>query len=201
MIGLELLLKNGADLAGNFGAFTSPLEILINPDYVEMEQAEQGERSAQHDRDEDEDSLAFWAEMVLVGLDYLPSNEVSRDVCARPSLLLSAIEASNEELVLRLLTFGPDVDQVVRGKDVSSIGYACRAGISNILIRNLLSLSKAHCDNSLGSELIRMACLHNSKGHEQALLELLNAGLDVSKPSAGGETALILAARTGVRRW
>ena len=175
---LETLLENGADL---------------------MSRSSQGQTALGG-------LLAVWqaqcsnirlSEIVLAALEHAPSQRPLHEICAEPGLFLSAIKVSNDHLALKLLHHSPDVDKIIDDSNTSLIRSACQIGCSRILLRELLDRSNALSDIALGSELVREACQRGNEKNHEALLELLEAGLDPNGPSAQGKTALMFAALGG----
>lgn len=68
---------------------------------------------------------------------------------------------------------------------------------STTLVKKLLENSRPASDVRLTSELMYLACLCESLSAHEAVLELMELGLDCNIPSANGETALMAAAKSG----
>ena len=186
---LETLLENGADLMGRSDQGQTALEGLLA--------IWQRESSEPDNHQPPVSSSIMSSEMVLVALDHVPSQGPLHEICAEPGLLLSAVKVSNDQLASKLLHHSLDVDKIIDDSNISPIQAACQTGCSRILLRELLDRSNALSDIALGSELVREACQRGNEKNHEALLELLEAGLDPNGPSTQGETALMFAAHGG----
>ena len=182
----KTLLENGADLMSRSTQGQTALDCLLA--------VWQGQCSK---LDSAFSPIFTLSRMVLAALEHVPSEGPLHEICAKPGLLLSAIQISDDELASKLLHHSPDVDKIIGNSNTSLIRAACQIGCDPILLRELLDRSKALSDNALGSELVREACQQGEEENHEALLELLEAGLDPNAPSARGETALMFAARGG----
>ena len=135
--------------------------------------------------------------MVLAALEHIPSRGPLHEICAEPGLLLSAVKVSNDQLVYKLLDHSPDVDKIIDESNNSPIRGTCQIGCSRTLLRKLLERSNALSDKALGADLVPEACRQGSEKNYEALLDLLEAGLDQNGLSLRGETALMFAALVG----
>lgn len=186
---LRTLLENGADLMSKSDTGQTVLEALLA--------VWQGECSKQDISQPPVSSSIISSEMVLAALKHIPTQEPLHKICADPGLLLSAIKVSNDELVYKLLEYSPDVDKIIAESGKSPIQAACQIGCSRTLLRKMLERSNALSDKALGADLVREACRQGNEKNHEALLELLEAGLDPNGLSLHGETALMFAALAG----
>jgi ankyrin repeat protein len=193
LTGLKTLLENGADMSRSYQGQTA-LEALLAVWQGECSESECSEPVFQQPP---VNSSITSSEMVLAALEHIPFQGPLHEICAEPGLLLSAVEVSNDQLAYKLLDHSPDVDKIVDDSNNSPIRAACQIGSSRILLRKLLERSNALSDKALGSDLVREACQQGNEENHEALLELLEAGLDPNGPSAQGQTALMFAALGG----
>jgi len=189
LTGLKTLLENGADIMSRSYQGQTALEALLA--------VWQGECSEPDFQQPPVSSSIKSSEMVLAALEHIPSQGPLHEICAEPGLLLSAVKVSNDQLACKLLDHSPDVDKIIDDSNNSPIRAACQIGSSRILLRKLLERSNALSDKALGSDLVREACQQGNEETHEALLELLEAGLDPNGPSAQGQTALMFAALGG----
>lgn len=188
LTGLKTLLENGADMSRSYQGQTA-LEALLA--------VWQGECSEPDFQQPPVSSSIKSSQMVLAALEHIPSQGPLHEICAEPGLLLSAVKVSNDQLAYKLLDHSPDVDKIIDDSNNSPIRAACKIGSSRVLLRKLLERSNALSDKALGSDLVREACQQGNEENREALLELLEAGLDPNGPSAQGQTALMFAALGG----
>ena len=189
LVNLKILLENGANLMSRSSTGQTALEALLA--------VWQGECSKQSYKQPLVRSTSMSSKMMLAALECVPSQGPLHEICTEPGLLLSAIKVSNDQLVYKLLDHYPDVDEIIDESNESPIRAACRIGCSRTLLRKLLERSKAPYDESLGADLVREACRQGSEKNNEALSELLEAGLDPNGLSPRGETALMFAALVG----
>lgn len=190
LTGLKTLLENGADIMSRSCQGQTALEALFAVWQGECLKRGFIQPSASS-------MFTTSSEMMLAALGYIPSQGPLHEICAEPGLLLSAVKVSNDQLAYKLLDHSPDVDKIIDDSIKSPIRAACKTGSSRILLRKLLKRSNALSDRALGSELVREACRQGNENNCEALLELLEAGLDPNGPSAQGLTALMFAALHG----
>lgn len=186
---LKTLLENGADLMSRSCQGQTALEALL---------AGWQDGCLKPDSKQPPVSSSIpSSEMVLAALEHVHSQGPLHEICAKPGLLLSAVKVSDDQLAYKLLDHSPDVDKIIDDSNNSPIRAACQIGCSRTLLRELLKRSNASSDKAIGSDLVREACQQGNKKNHEALLELLEAGLDPNGPSAQGQTALMFAARAG----
>ncbi len=188
LTGLKTLLENGADMSRSYQGQTA-LEALLA--------VWQGECSEPDFQQPPVSSSIKSSQMVLAALEHIPSQGPLHEICAEPGLLLSAVKVSNDQLAYKLLDHSPDVDKIIDDSNNSPIRAACKIGSSRVLLKKMLERSNALSDKALGSDLVREACQQGNEENHEALLELLEAGLDPNGPSAQGQTALMFAALGG----
>ena len=75
--------------------------------------------------------------MVLAALKYIDYQGPIHNICADPNLLLSAVDAADERLMLKLVDHCPDVDKITGDGSWSPIKYACREGCTRTVLANL----------------------------------------------------------------
>ena len=178
----KLLLENGADLMGNASDGKSAFRSLMDTWQDDCLTGHTSSRAT---------------EMVLSALEHIPPEGPPKDLCSVSSLLMSALVARRDRLILKLLDYSPDVDKRVNDSDDSPIRYACRNGCSPLVFQKLLARSKASSDAAFGFDLVREACRNHSMQSNAILLELIRSGIDRNGHSPKGETALMYAASAG----
>lgn len=139
------------------------------------------------------------SQMMSIAIDHIGEDENLVKIIMDPALLVLAIKFGQSELVQKLLDMSPQADlKAATLPAMTPIQAACRYGCDRKYLLRLLDLSKARSDPAgLGSDLIRLACQRNDTEACSSVLLLLEAGLDASRGSFSGETALMLAARAG----
>ena len=184
----KVLLENGADLIGNASDGKSAFRSLLDTWQDEC---------LTEDTSAAEITPSLTTEMVLFALEYIPPEGPPKDLCNVSSLLMSALAVRNDDLILKLLDYSPDVDNRVNESDDSPIRYACYNGCSRLVFQKLLARSRASSDAAFGSDLVRETCRNLSRDGNEILLELLRSGFDCNSHSPKGETALMYAACAG----
>ena len=201
LIGLVALLESGASFMDGANGGEATLQALLDIWREKCSEKTTGEKklSSGWRRMRIITSLATSTKTVLAALEYIDCQDRFHHICAEPNLLLSAVDAADERLMLELLDHCPDVDKITGDGSWSPIKYACREGCTRIVLANLLERSKALNQKELGSELIREACQQGYSYVDkiEVLSELLQTGLDPHGPSAEGRTALMDAAGAG----
>ena len=189
----KVLLENGVDLMSKSSEGKSALRSLLDTwrDKCLTRNTPIKEKIA-HSR-----LVAVATNMVLAALEHIPPEGLSHDLCTVSSLLRPALAVRNDDLILKLLDYSPDVGKSCDDSDDSPIRYACRNGCSRSVLQKLLARSKASFDAAFGSDLVRETCRSLSMDSNAILLELFRSGLDCNGHSPNGETALMYAAWAG----
>ena len=139
------------------------------------------------------------SQMMSIAIDHVGEDENLVKIITDPALLVLAIKFGQSELVQKLLDMSPQADiKAATLPAMTPMQAACRyeCGRKNML--RLLDLSKARSDPAgMGSDLVRLACQRDDTEACSSVLLLLEAGLDASRRSSSGESALMLAACAG----
>ena len=137
--------------------------------------------------------------MMNIIIEHAREDESIIKMINNPAVLVQAIKFRQLELIQKLLNRSPAVDlKAATLPAMTPMQAACHYRCDRNILFGLLNLSKARSDPAgLGSDLIRRACQRNDKEACGIVLMLLEAGLDPSRRSLRGESALMLAARAG----
>ena len=188
---LRILIKNCADLTGSSSEGPHILSALFSA----WKNAYSSERFYEKYSDRLGNYLDYFDGTLIAALELAPTRGALHDICADPAHLLFAIKNADDEVIIKLLERGADVDQRTDDETSTLIGTACAMGCSREIIKRLLGRSKASTDHKLGSILILEACRNGHDSNYQVLLELLEAGLPTNGVLPNGQTALMLAAK------
>lgn len=196
---VEILLGHGADPQDPDGLGRIAFDIVVD---IWKEAYSSGAATVSNDILD----MPDWQQHVKVislFLDSVTNGVTLTKMCNDPYLLFLSIRFREEELAHKLLDRYHDVDcKADQRTPLSAIQAACRYGCSHSLLEILINKSRLRSDPTRQDfGLIHEACTsdHTTSDHTTSVrlvVQLLRAGIDPNGRSLGGETALMVAART-----